>query len=411
MQGVGRKPDRQLWLPLVVKGELFHAEHQTEASAGRTEVMERVLERGNLLRALKRVKANKGKGGVDGMTVDELTAHLREHWPEIRRALLDGTYKPQPVRRSEIPKDSGGMRKLGIPTVMDRFIQQAVMQVLQEDWDQTFSAGSYGFRPGKNQHQAIAAAQAHLKAGRCWVVDIDLEKFFDRVNHDKLMGEVEKRVSDSRVVRLIRRFLEAGALHRDCLHATTEGTPQGGPLSPLLANLLLDGLDRELERRGHRFARYADDSNVYVGSERAGKRVMASVGRFLMQRLKLTINEAKSAVGRPWERKFLGFTFTRHLKRQVSPKAVAKFKDRVRALTNRHLGRSIRTVAGDLRQYMTGWKAYFGYAETRTLFRELDAWVRRRLRCYLWKQWGSSGYRKLRRLGVSRVGIVTGPIG
>jgi RNA-directed DNA polymerase len=364
--------------------------------------MERVLERDNLIRALKQVRANKGSGGVDGMTVDELTAHLKEYWPGIRKALLEGTYRPQPVRRSEIPKDSGGMRKLGIPTVLDRFIQQAVMQVLQEEWDRTFSAGSYGFRPGRNAHQAIAAAQGHLRAGYAWVVDIDLEKFFDRVNHDKLMSEVEKRVGDTRITGLIRRFLVAGVLDKDCLHETTEGTPQGGPLSPLLANLLLDVLDRELERRGHRFARYADDCNIYVRSERAGKRVMASVGRFLTQRLKLKINAAKSAVGRPWERKFLGFTFTSHWKRRISPEAVRKFKGRIRALTNRHLSRSISTVAGDLRQYMMGWKAYFGYAEVRTTSRELDAWIRRRLRCYLWKQWGSSGYRKLRKLGVSR---------
>lgn len=397
-----RKPGKQMWLPLVIKGELLHAETATETPAGNTQVMERVLERDNLLRALKRVRANKGSGGIDGMTVKELTPYLKEHWPSIRQAVLEGTYKPHPVRRSEIPKDSGGMRKLGIPTVVDRFIQQAVMQVLQEEWDRTFSAGSYGFRPGRNAHQAIAAAQGHLRTGNDWVVDIDLEKFFDRVNHDKLMSEVEKRVGDSRVTRLIRHFLEAGVLDRDCLHQTTEGTPQGGPLSPLLANLLLDVLDRELERRGHRFARYADDCNIYVRSERAGKRVMASVSRFLTRRLKLKVNEAKSAVGRPWERKFLGFTFTRQLKRRVSPEAVEKFKGKVRRLTNRHLGRSMRTIAADLRQYMTGWENYFGYAEVRATPRELNAWLRRRLRCYLWKQWGRAGYRKLKKLGVSR---------
>lgn len=396
------KPGKQMWLPLDIKGELSHAATATETPAGNTRVMERVLERENLLRALKRVRANKGSGGIDGMTVKELTPYLKEHWPSIRQAVLDGTYKPHPVRRSEIPKDSGGMRKLGIPTVVDRFIQQAMMQVLQEEWDRTFSAGSYGFRPGRNAHQAIATAQEYLRTGNTWVVDIDLEKFFDRVNHDKLMNEVEKRVGDSRVTRLIRRFLEAGVLDRDCLHQTTEGTPQGGPLSPLLANLLLDVLDRELERRGHRFARYADDCNIYVRSERAGKRVMASVSRFLTRRLKLKVNEAKSAVGRPWERKFLGFTFTRQLKRRVSPEAVEKFKGKVRRLTNRHLGRSMRTIVADLRQYMTGWKAYFGYAEVSTTNRELDAWLRRRLRCYLWKQWGRAGYRKLRQLGVSR---------
>ena len=397
-----RKPDKQLWLPLVIKGELFHAEPATETPAGNMQVMERVLERENLLCALKRVRANKGSEGIDGMTVEELMPFLKEHWPRIRQTLLDGTYKPHPVRRCEIPKDSGGMRKLGIPTVLDRFIQQAVMQVLQGDWDRTFSAGSYGFRPGRNAHQAITAAQEHLCTGNNWVVDIDLEKFFDRVNHDKLMSEVEKRVGDSRVVRLIRHFLEAGVLDRNCLHETTEGTPQGGPLSPLLANLLLDVLDRELERRGHWFVRYADDCNIYVRSERAGKRVMASVSRFLMRKLKLKVNEAKSAVGRPWKRKFLGFTFTRRIKRRISPEAVEKFKGEMRQRTNRHLGRSIHTVAADLRQYMTGWQAYFGYAEVSSTPRELNAWLRRRLRCYLWKQWGRAGYRKLRKLGVSR---------
>lgn len=396
------KPSQQLGLPLEVKGELFYAKNGTGTSAVDAQVMERVVERENLVRALKQVRRNGGSAGIDGMTVEELTPYLKEHWPDIRAALIQGTYRPQPVRRHEIPKPSGGMRKLGIPTVLDRFIQQAVLQVLQEEWDSTFSEHSYGFRPERNAHQAIATAQTYLREGYKWIVDIDLEKFFDRVNHDKLMSEVGKRVEDQRVMRLIRRYLEAGVLDANTLSETVEGTPQGGPLSPLLANLLLDQLDRELEKRGHRFVRYADDCNIYVRSKRAGNRVMAGLAGWLKRKLKLTVNEAKSAVGKPWERKFLGFSFTRRYQRQISREAMERFKGRIRELTNRHRGCSMQRIAEETGRYMRGWKAYFGYAEAKSTLFALDTWVRRRLRCYQWVAWGPSRYRQLRKRGVSQ---------
>lgn len=366
--------------------------------------MERVVERANLLAALARVKRNGGSPGMDGMTVEELPGYLKAHWPEIREALLAGRYQPQPVKRVEIPKPGGGVRKLGIPTVLDRFIQQALLQVLQPAWDGTFSAGSYGFRPGRSAHHAIAKAQQYLKAGYSWVVDLDLEKFFDRVNQDKLMSRVKERVTDRRVLQLIDRYLKAGALTGDGFEATPEGTPQGGPLSPLLANLLLDGLDQELEKRGHRFARYADDCNIYVRSARAGARVLASVTRYLKRKLKLVVNAAKSAVDRPWRRTFLGFSFTGRQpnRRQVSAKALKAFKQEIRRLTQRTRGVSLPQVAQEVRRYVTGWYAYFGWAEATSVFKELDSWVRRRLRCYLWKQWGRRRYRELRNRGVSR---------
>jgi RNA-directed DNA polymerase len=366
--------------------------------------MERVVERENLLAALRRVKRNGGSPGIDGMAVEELPGYLREQWPQIREALLAGTYRPQPVKRVEIPKPGGGVRKLGIPTVLDRFIQQAILQALQPEWDHTFSDGSYGFRPGRSAHQAIAQAQRYLGEGYSWVVDLDLEKFFDRVNHDKLMSLVKQRVADRRVLQLIDRYLKAGALTDEGLEATLEGTPQGGPLSPLLANLLLDGLDKELERRGHRFVRYADDCNIYVKSGRAGQRVLASVTRFLERRLKLAVNAAKSAVDRPWRRTFLGFTFTgrRPNRRRVSDKALKACKEEVRRRTFRTRGESLVRVVGDLRRYLDGWYTYFGFAEAPSSFKELDSWIRRRLRCYLWKQWDRRRYRQLRRRGVSR---------
>jgi RNA-directed DNA polymerase len=338
------------------------------------------------------------------MTVDELPEYLRQHWPAIRASLLAGTYHPKPVKRVEIPKPGGGVRKLGIPTVLDRFLQQALLQVLQPEWDTTFSEGSYGFRPGRSAHQAIARAQAYLEEGYSWVVDLDLEKFFDRVNQDKLMSLIKERVTDRRGLQLIDRYLKAGALTGDGFEATTEGTPQGGPLSPLLANLLLDGLDKELERRGQRFVRYADDSNIYVKSLRAGQRVLASVTRFLERRLKLTVNAAKSAVDRPWRRTFLGFTFTgrRPHRRQVSEKALKAFKQEVRQRTSRTRGIPLRRLGHELRQYLEGWYAYFRVAEAQSTFKELDSWVRRRLRCYVWKQWGRRRYRELRKRGVSQ---------
>ena len=401
----GRAPDKQLALPFASQRGEASVGASGERPPGNDErLMERVVERPNLLKALARVKTNAGSPGIDGMTVEELPAYLRQHWPAIRASLLAGTYHPKPVKRVEIPKPGGGVRKLGIPTVLDRFLQQALLQILQPEWDQTFSEGSFGFRPGRSAHQAIARAQAYLEEGYSWVVDLDLEKFFDRVNQDKLMSLVKERVRDRRVLQLIDRYLKAGALTGDGFEATTEGTPQGGPLSPLLANLLLDGFDKELERRGHRFVRYADDSNIYVKSARAGHRVLASVTRFLARRLKLTVNAAKSAVDRPWRRTFLGFTFTgrRPHRRQVSDKALKALKQEVRQRTCRTRGVPLRCLVHELRQYLEGWYAYFRVAEAQSTFKELDAWVRRRLRCYVWKQWGRRRYRELRRRGVSQ---------
>ncbi len=366
--------------------------------------MERAVERVNLLAALARVKRNGGSPGIDGMTVEELPAYLKTHWPEIRTALRAGTYQPQPVKRVEIPKPGGGVRKLGIPTVLDRFIQQALLQVLQPAWDGTFSEGSYGFRPGRSAHQAIAQAQKYLEAGYGWVVDLDVEKFFDRVNHDKLMSRVKGWVTDRRVLKLVDRYLKAGALTGDGFEATPEGTPQGGPLSPLLANLLLDELDKELEKRGHRFVRYADDCHIYVRSARAGVRVLAGVTRYLKRKLKLVVNEAKSGVDRPWRRTFLGFSFTARQpnRRHVSAKALKACKQEIRRLTRRTRGVSLPQVVQEVRRYVTGWYTYFGYAEAASVFKELDSWIRRRLRCYLWKQWGRRRYRELRNRGVSQ---------
>ena len=308
--------------------ESFRVMNGTENPASTNRLMEEICERGNLKEALRRVKANQGSAGVDGMTVGGISDYLKQHWPANREQLLSGTYEPKPVRRVEIPKPDGGVRKLGIPTVLDRFIQQAVMQVLQRRWDRTFSDHSFGFRPGRSAHQAVARAQQYIAEGYGWCVDFDLEKFFDRVNHDKLMGQVAKRVADKRLLKLIRAFLNAGVMENGLVGPSVEGTPQGGPLSPLLSNLVLDELDRELERRGHRFVRYADDCNIYVRSERAGQRVMESVTRFIMQQLKLKVNEAKSAVARPQDRKFLGFSFTSgpEVRRVIAPQALDRFK-------------------------------------------------------------------------------------
>ena len=335
------------------------AEEETESSRARSgsespartdRLMEEVCERENLKEALRQVKANQGSAGVDGMTVGGITDYLKQHWPTIRERLLNGTYEPQPVRRVEIPKPDGGIRKLGIPTVLDRFIQQAVMQVLQRRWDRTFSDHSYGFRPGRSAHQAVAQAQQYIAEGYRWVVDLDLEKSFDRVNHDKLMGRIAKRVEDKRLLKLIRAFLNAGVMENGLVSPSVEGTPQGGPLSPLLSNLVLDEFDRELERRGLRFARYADDCNIYVRSERAGQRVMKSLTRFITKKLKLKVNEAKSAVARPQERKFLGFSFRvgPEVKRVIAPKALDRFKHRIREITRRAKGVSMETTIEEL---------------------------------------------------------------
>jgi RNA-directed DNA polymerase len=368
--------------------------------------MEAIVERNNLRKALAQVRRNKGAPGIDGMTVDDLAAHLKDHWPAIKAQLLDGTYKPLPVRRVEIPKASGGMRPLGIPTALDRFIQQAVLQVLQAAWDPTFSEHSHGFRPGRSAQGAVRAAQEYLAAGNRYVVDIDLEKFFDRVNHDILMGLVAKRVHDRRILRLIRGFLTAGVLADGLVGPTDEGTPQGGPLSPLLSNLMLDVLDRELERRGRRFVRYADDCNIYVRSRRAGQRAMASLEQFLSRRLKLTVNAAKSAVDLPSRRKFLGFSFTagKEPRRRIAPQALARFKSRIRELTRRTRGASLAQIVKELSRYLVGWRGYFGFCEVPSMLRGLDRWVRRRLRAVAWKQWkrGRTRFAELRRRGVGK---------
>jgi len=369
--------------------ETLSAVSEPERPANTDRIMEEVCERGNLKQALRQVRANKGSAGVDRMTVDQLGDYLKQHWPAIREQLLNGTYKPKSVRRVEIPKPDGGVRKLGIPTVLDRFIQQAVMQVLQRQWDPMFSPHSYGFRPSRSAHQAVAQAQQYIAAGYGWVIDLDLEKFFDRVNHDKLMGQIAKRVEDKRLLKLIRAFLNAGVMENGLVSPSVEGTPQGGPLSPLLSNLVLDELDRELERRGHRFVRYADDSNIYVRSERAGQRVMESITRFITQKLKLKVNETKSAVARPQERKFLGFSFTAgpEVKRTIAPKALERFKQRIREITRRAKGVSIKTTMEELASYMRGWRGYFGFCETSEVLIALTRWVRLRLRAALWRQW------------------------
>ena len=386
--------------------ESHQAVHATESPASTNWLMEEVCERENLKEALRRVKANKGSPGVDGMTIDEITDYLKQHWPAIREQLLSGTYEPKPVRRVEIPKpDGGGVRKLGIPNVLDRFIQQAVMQVLQKRWDPTFSEHSYGFRPGRSAHHAVAQAQQYIAEGYSWTVDFDLEKFFDRVNHDKLMGQIAKRVEDKRLLKLIRAFLNAGVMENGLVSPSVEGTPQGGPLSPLLSNLVLDELDLELERRGHRFVRYADDSNVYVRSERAGQRVMESVTQFITQKLKLKVNEAKSAVARPSQRKFLGFSFTAgsEVKRTIASKALNQFKQRIRDITRRAKSVSIGATMGELVPFMRGWRGYFGFCETPEVLIYLTRWVRWRLRAALWRQWKTPRRRRaaLLALGVN----------
>ena len=386
--------------------ESLTAKRRTESPAIEEQVMEEVCERENCLQALKRVKSNKGSPGIDGMKVGELSGHLREHWPAIREQLLNGTYKPQPVKRVEIPKPDGGMRQLGIPTVLDRMVQQAVMQVLQRSWDPEFSEHSHGFRPGRSAHQAVAKAQQYVAEGRRWVVDIDLEKFFDRVDHDKLMAAVARRVVDKRVLKLVRAFLTAGVMENGLVGPVEEGTPQGGPLSPLLSNLVLDELDRELERRKHCFVRYADDCNIYVGSQRAGERVKRSITDFITRRLKLKVNEQKSAVARSAERKFLGFSFTqaREPKRRIATKAVVRFKQKVRELTGRTRGISLERMTKELATYLRGWKSYFGFCETPSVLQALDQWIRRRLRSVIWKQWkrGRLRFRKLCERGVSK---------
>jgi RNA-directed DNA polymerase len=352
-------------------------------------LIEAMLGRDNMMAALRRVEANKGAPGADGMPVEELRAFLVAHWPRIKEDLLAGRYRPAPVRGVEIPKPGGGKRLLGIPTVLDRLIQQAMHQVLMPLFDPGFSNSSYGFRPGRSAHQAVLAARSHMAAGRRFVVDIDLEKFFDRVNHDVLMARVARKVADKRVLRLIRRYLQAGLMLGGLATARREGTPQGGPLSPLLSNILLDDLDKELERRGHAFCRYADDCNVYVGSRRAGERVMAGLIRFLGERLRLTVNLAKSAVDRPWHRSFLGYSVTAHKepRLRVAAKSVVRLRDKLRDLFRAGRGRSVGRAAETLTPLLRGWMQYFRLAQAKGVFEELDGWLRRKLRCILWRQW------------------------
>src|SRR5271154_5132969 len=414
-----KRQNNQLWLAFSGEGrseapmapgggsETLPAKCMIESPASNSEqLMEEVCERENCLQALKRVKSNKGSPGVDGMRVEQLPGYLKEHWPAIREQLLAGTYKPQPVKRVAIPKPDGGMRQLGIPTVLDRMVQQAVMQVLQGRWDAEFSEHSHGFRPGRSAHQAVAKAQKYIAEGRRWVVDLDLEKFFDRVNHDKLMAAVARRVADKRMLKLIRAFLTAGGMENGLVGPVEEGTPQGGPLSPLLSNIVLDELDRELERRKHCFVRYADDCNIYVRSQRAGQRVMTNVTRFLTRRLKLQVNEAKSAVARPVERKFLGFSFSNNKepKRRIAPKALLRCKQKIRDLTQRTRGISLEQMMKELATYLRGWKSYFGFCQTPSLLKALEEWIRRRLRSMIWQQWkrGKQRYAKLRHLGIGR---------
>jgi RNA-directed DNA polymerase len=393
-----RQKSVQMELPFKAEGEAPSRERSGEAAtaangterSGTNHLMEEVVERDNLRQALKRVKANKGSPGIDGMTVEELPAYLRDNWLQLRAQLLEGSYRPLPVRQHEIPKSGGGVRTLGIPAVVDRFLQQAILQVLQPRFDPTFSEHSYGFRPGRSAHDAIKAAQDYIQQGCQWCVDLDLEKFFDRINHDVLMDRLAKRITDKRMLRLIRHYLEAGTMANGVVTERHEGAPQGGPLSPLLANVLLDEVDKELEKRGHAFVRYADDCNVYVRSERAGTRVMDAL-RGLYGALHLRVNETKSAVAHPWDRKFLGYSFwlakDGTVKRRIADKALETMKNRVRELTGRNRGRNLQSIIADLRRYLIGWKAYFQLTEMRSVFRELDQWIRRRLRMVQLRHW------------------------
>lgn len=399
-EGSGRKPREDGKGAANVTGR--KAFSWPEAATG---LMEKIVSRGNMMAAYSRVKRNKGAPGVDGMPVTALKGYLQEEWLRIREELLAGKYCPQPVRKVEIPKPGGGTRMLGIPTVLDRLIQQAAHQVLSPMFDPDFSESSYGFRPGRSAHQAVQAARKHVESGLRWVVDIDLEKFFDRVHHDTLMSLVKRKVGDRLVLSLIDSYLKAGILEGGMASPRVEGTPQGGPLSPLLSNILLDELDKELERRGHKFCRYADDANIYVATRTSGERVMASITGYLSERLKLTVNQSKSAVDRPWKRTFLSYSMTRHRKPRltVARKAVERFKANLKAVFRQGKGRNIRTTVEETTPKVRGWINYFRYAEVKGIFEELDGWLRRKLRRILWKQWKRSYTRakKLMRLGLS----------
>jgi len=365
--------------------------------------MAQVLDRDNLLRALKQVKRNRGAPGVDGLTVDALPGHLKHYWPRIKQQLESGAYHPKPVRRVEIPKPDGRKRKLGIPGVVDRLIQQAIAQVLQLVWDASFHDNSYGFRPNKSAHHAIRQSQSMIQSGKGWVVDCDIDSFFDTVNHDVLMSRLRSRIDDAVLLELIRRYLKAGVWQDGSRVRSIEGMPQGSPLSPILSNILLNDLDWELERRGYQFVRYADDFQVYVGSQEAGKRLMTGLQHYLGEVLRLKVQKNKSAVDRPGKRSFLGFGFSGSgLRLKVSEQALLKLKARIRQLSRRTRGHGMRQIIAELKKSLLGWKAYFGIAEVMSPLRDLDKWIRRKLRCYVWKQWGRSGYRQLRRRGVNR---------
>lgn len=395
-------PQRQLSL---VMPEEERCLEEPQASAPKTSesLLAQVLERENLTRALRQVQRNQGAPGIDAMSVEELPGYLKVHWPRLRAELTAGNYRPAPVKRVLIPKPDGRMRKLGIPTVLDRFIQQAIAQVVQRYWEPHFHAHSYGFRPGRSAHHAVRYAQRQIRAGKRWVVDLDLDAFFDRVNHSRLIHRLYRHLPERGLIRLINAYLKAGVISDGRRQATVEGVPQGGPLSPVLSNVVLDELDWELHRRGHAFARYADDCNIFVASQAAGERVMASLQRFIEGTLRLKVNTEKSAVGRPWNRPFLGFTFSRKgAKVKVAVKAIDHLKAHVRELSRRTRGHSLIQIIRELRKTLLGWKAYFDLAEVLSPLRDLDKWLRRRLRCYQWKQWGRAGYRELRKRGVSR---------
>jgi RNA-directed DNA polymerase len=383
------------------------AKSQTENPTGTEELMEKIFEKENLVKALKKVKANGGSAGVDGMRVEELSEYLRVNWAGIKEQILNMKYKPKPVRRVEIKKPDGRVRKLGIPAVSDRFIQQAILQILQPIYDNTFSEQSYGFRPNRSAHQAVKKAQGYIREGYTTVVDIDLEKFFDKVNHDRLMGAIAKRIRDKRLLKLLRAYLNSGVMEQGLVKPTEEGTPQGGNLSPILSNIVLDELDKELEKRGHKFVRYADDCNIYVKTPRAGERVMRSISSFITRRLKLKVNQEKSAVDRPSRRKFLGYSFmnSKEPRLRISPRSISRFKDRIRGITKRKRGISLSRMIKELTEYIRGWMGYYRYCQTPSVLKELDSWIRRKIRCYIWKMWRT--YRTRAKELIKR-GIVSG---
>jgi RNA-directed DNA polymerase len=397
-------------------------EPRVEASTARDEgkssagLWEAIWERENLLTAMKRVESNKGAPGIDGMTVEALKPYLKEHWLELRKALDQQTYRPSPVRRVEIPKPDGGIRLLGIPTVVDRLLQQAIAQQLTPLFEPLFSAYSYGFRPGRSAHDAVKQAQEYVQAGYEWAVDIDLEKFFDRVNHDMLMARVARVVQDKRVLKLIRAYLESGVMINGVVMETEEGTPQGGPLSPILSNIMLNDLDRELEQRGHRFVRYADDCNIYVKTQRAGERVLENVKAFLEKKLKLKVNPKKSKVDRAKSVKFLGFSFYKHkgeVRIRIANRSKERFVEKLRRLTKRTRSGKLEDILAEINRYLVGWVGYYRLANTPSVFEELDKWIRRRLRQLLWKRWkrGRTRYRELVALGVPRERAALGAVG